>query len=249
MNGTLALALTLGFLLGLKHATEADHLVAVTTIVSEQKSIWRSSLVGALWGVGHTASLLVAGVLVIILGVVIPRSVASVLEFLVALMIIFLGSRILYLTLRRRTRVHVHSHSHGGRAHTHFHFHEEHDAHQVSTQRHGQVSEHHRAGLSGLRPLVVGMIHGLAGSAVLTLLVLTEVVKNGSRTLGMAYLLVFGIGSIGGMLLMSTLISLPIVLTTRRFERVEVPMRLLVSFSSIAFGLYYAILVGGEIQK
>src|SRR3977135_3664927 len=108
MSPSLLVALGFGFLLGLKHATEADHLVAVTTVVSEQRSIWRSGLVGALWGVGHTASLLAAGVLVIILGVAIPEHVAGVLEFLVALMIILLGSRILYLTLRRRTHVHVH---------------------------------------------------------------------------------------------------------------------------------------------
>jgi len=93
----------------------------------------------------------------------------------------------------------------------------------------------------------VGMVHGLAGSAVLTLLVLTEVVRDGSRVRGMAYLLVFGIGSIGGMLLMSTLIGLPLVLTTRRFERIEVPMRLVVSISSIAFGLYYAWVTGRTI--
>lgn len=250
MNGSLAFALGLGFLLGLKHATEADHLVAVTTIVSEQKSIWRSGMVGVLWGVGHTASLLAASVLVMILGVAIPASLAAVLEFLVALMIIFLGSRILYLTLRRRTRVHVHSHSHGGRAHSHFHFHDRRDAHQINADhQHRRTVEHHRVRLSGLRPLVVGMVHGLAGSAVLILLVLTEVVKNGSRVLGLAYLLIFGIGSIGGMLIMSTLISLPLVLTTRRFERVEVPMRLIVSAGSIAFGLYYAVLIGREFPR
>src|ERR1700682_1406742 len=130
MNGSLALALGIGFALGLKHATEADHLVAITTIVSEQRSIWRSGLVGALWGVGHTASLLVAGVLVIILGIAIPDPIAGVLEFLVALMIILLGSRILYLTLRHRTHVHVHTHSHDGAAHSHVHFHGESDAHQ-----------------------------------------------------------------------------------------------------------------------
>jgi ABC-type nickel/cobalt efflux system permease component RcnA len=245
MNGSLLIALGLGFVLGLKHATEADHLVAVTTIVSEQRSIWRSSLVGALWGVGHTASLLAAGVLVILLGIAIPEPVAGVLEFLVALMIVFLGSRILYLTLRHRTHVHVHTHSHEGRAHTHFHFHDESDAHSVSDRAHG--SQHHPRKLSGWRPLVVGMVHGLAGSAVLTLLVLTEVVRDGSRVRGMAYLLVFGIGSIGGMLFMSTLISLPLVLTTRRFERIEVPMRLVVSISSIAFGLYYAWVTGRTI--
>jgi ABC-type nickel/cobalt efflux system permease component RcnA len=248
MNGSLALALGIGFALGLKHATEADHLLAITTIVSEQRSIWRSGLVGALWGVGHTASLLVAGVLVIILGIAIPDPVAGVLEFLVALMIIFLGSRVLYLTLRRRTHVHVHTHSHEGHPHTHFHFHDASDAHELSNaSTHAHGSDHHPRGLSGWRPLVVGMVHGLAGSAVLTLLVLTEVVRDGSRARGMAYLLVFGIGSIGGMLLMSMLISLPFVLTTRRFERIEVPMRLLVSISSIAFGLYYAWLTGRAI--
>ena len=245
MNSSLALALGLGFLLGLKHATEAFHLVAVTTIVSEQKSIWRSALVGVLWGTGHTVSLLAAGVLVIILGVAIPEPVAAVLEFLVALMIIFLGSRILYLTLRRRTRVHVHTHKHEGHVHSHFHFHGAGDAHLANAARH--EAEHHRVGLTGWRPLIVGLVHGLAGSAVLTLLVLTEVVRNGSRTLGMAYLLVFGVGSIGGMLLMSILISLPIVLTTRRFERFEVPMRLVISISSIAFGFYYAWITGRAI--
>ena len=106
MNGSLLLALGIGFALGMKHATEADHLVAVTTIVSEQRSIWRSGLVGAFWGVGHTASLLMAGTLVIILGIAIPDPLAAILEFLVALMVIVLGGRILYLTLRHRTRVH-----------------------------------------------------------------------------------------------------------------------------------------------
>ena len=245
MNGSLVLALGLGFVLGLKHATEADHLVAITTIVSEHRSIWPSGLAGALWGVGHTVSLLAAGMLVIILGIAIPDPVAAILEFLVALMIIALGGRILYLTLRHRTHIHVHTHSHEGHEHTHFHFHDESDAHKVSD--HAHAAEHHRRRPSGWRPLVVGMVHGLAGSAVLTLLVLTEVVRDGSRFRGMAYLLVFGIGSIGGMLLMSTLISLPIVLTTRRFERIEVPMRLGVSISSIAFGLYYAWLTGREI--
>jgi ABC-type nickel/cobalt efflux system permease component RcnA len=239
MNTTLSFALGIGFLLGLKHATEADHMVTVTTIVSEQRSIWRSGFIGALWGLGHTVSLLVAGVVVIILGIAIPDPLAAALEFLVALMIIFLGSRILYLTLRRRTHLHVHTHTHGGRKHSHFHFHNASDAHP--TDRRGHPPAHqHRAGLSGWRPFVVGIVHGLAGSAVLTLLVLTEVVRNGSRTFGMAYLLVFGIGSIGGMLMMSTLISFPIVLTTRRFQRLEIPMRLLLSVSSIGFGLYYA---------
>src|SRR5215212_9805894 len=96
------LVLGLGFALGLKHATEADHLVAVSTIVSEQRSVWPSSVVGALWGLGHTASLFAAGAVLIILRVSIPERVAASLELCVALMIIFLGARILYLLLRRR---------------------------------------------------------------------------------------------------------------------------------------------------
>src|SRR5439155_14230844 len=99
MNESLLATLGLGFVLGLKHATEADHLVAISTIVSERRSIWESASVGALWGVGHTASLLVAGFFVIALGIAIPERVASLLELAVALMIIFLGTRLLYRIL------------------------------------------------------------------------------------------------------------------------------------------------------
>ena len=105
-------ALGLGFLLGLKHATEADHLIAVTTIVSEQRSVARSALVGAMWGVGHTAALLAAGVVVILLEVTIPERVAAALEFCVSLMIVFLGTRVLFLALRKRRHIHVHAHTH-----------------------------------------------------------------------------------------------------------------------------------------
>src|SRR5438270_90842 len=171
-------ALGLGFLLGLKHATEADHLVAVTTIVSEQRSVSRSALVGAMWGVGHTAALLAAGVVVILLEVTIPERVAEALEFGVALMIVSLGSRVLYLALRRRRRVHVHAHTHGGHTHTHLHFHENGDEHSADA---GRAPSHERhGGFGGWRPFVVGLVHGLAGSAALTLLVLTEVLRNGS---------------------------------------------------------------------
>jgi ABC-type nickel/cobalt efflux system permease component RcnA len=231
-------ALGLGFLLGLKHATEADHLVAVSTIVSEQRSVSRSALVGAMWGVGHTAALLAAGVLVILLEVAIPERVAAALEFCVALMIIFLGSRVLFLALRRQPHVHVHAHTHDGHTHTHLHFHERTDGHPA-TAAHAPPHERH-GGLRGWRSLFVGVVHGLAGSAVLTLFVLTEVVKSGSRALGLAYLLIFGVGSVGGMVLMSALISLPFVLTASRFARVDAPVRLLTGLFSVAFGLYYA---------
>src|SRR5687767_4368057 len=124
--------LGLGFVLGLKHATEADHLVAVSTVVSEHRSVWRSAAVGGLWGLGHTASLFAAGALLIALRVTIPDGVRVVLELGVALMIVLLGTRILYLVLRRRRDVHVHAHTHDGRTHTHLHFHDGRDAHAAS---------------------------------------------------------------------------------------------------------------------
>jgi high-affinity nickel-transport protein len=130
---------------------------------------------------------------------------------------------------------------HGGHAHTHMHFHDASDAHPANdTAAHDAASKGHGGVASGWRPLAVGVLHGLAGSAALTLLVLTEVVRGGSRALGFSYLLVFGLGSIGGMLLMSVLISLPFVLTGARFERVNTPVRLVAGLASIAFGLYYA---------
>lgn len=230
--------LGLGFLLGLKHATEADHLVAVSTIVSEHRSVWRSAAVGGLWGLGHTASLFVAGAVLIALRVRIPERVGTALELAVALMIVLLGTRILYLVLRRRRDVHVHAHTHDGRTHTHLHFHGRRDAHAAAE---GQAVPHawHR-GLWGWRPFAVGAVHGLAGSAALTLFVLAEVMHDGSRLVGFAYLLVFGIGSVGGMLLMSTLIGLPFVFTAQRFSRVDTPLRLLAGSASVLFGLYYA---------
>jgi ABC-type nickel/cobalt efflux system permease component RcnA len=230
--------LGLGFLLGLKHATEADHLVAVSTIVSEHRSVWRSAAVGGLWGLGHTASLFVAGAVLIALRVQIPEGVATALELAVALMIVLLGTRILYLVLRKRRDIHVHAHTHEGRTHTHLHFHDRRDAHAAAD---GPTVSHawHR-GLWGWRPFVVGAVHGLAGSAALTLFVLAEVLRGGSRLLGFAYLLIFGVGSIGGMLLMSTLIGLPFVLTAQRFRRVDTPVRLLAGTASVLFGLYYA---------
>jgi len=203
MNEPLLATLGLGFVLGLKHATEADHLAAVSTIVSEKRSVWQSAAVGALWGMGHTMSLLVAGFVVIALGVAIPERVANLLELLVALMIIFLGTRLLYAVLRAQPDLHIPA--------------------------------------SAGRPVVVGIVHGLAGSAALTLLVLSEVVRNGSAMLGLIYLLVFGLGSVGGMLLMSSLIGLPISLGVQFFQHTLVPMRVLAGIASTAFGLFYAL--------
>jgi len=235
MNGSVAAVLGLGFALGLKHATEADHLAAISSIVSERHSVWQSASVGLLWGVGHTAALLVAGFFVIAVGIAIPEHVANLLELVVALMIIFLGTRLLYLMLRNRPDIHVHAHTHNGKSHIHLHFHDHSQTHNAET-----TPNHEHSGLSGWRPVLVGVVHGLAGSAALTLLVLSEVVRNGTATFGLVYLLVFGFGSIGGMLIMTTLIGLPISLGARFSQGALLPMRAFAGVLSTIFGLFYA---------
>jgi ABC-type nickel/cobalt efflux system permease component RcnA len=232
-----ALVLWLGLVLGIKHATEVDHLVAIANIVSESRSILRAAVVGVFWGVGHTISVFVVGVLVILLRVEIPPRLATSFEFVVALMIIFLGSRTLHSALRRRKDIHAHTHQHGRTVHTHLHFHDIGHAHKIGETR---PHDHARqAKLRGWRAVVVGLVHGLAGSAALTLLVLTRV-SSDSQLLGLTYLLVFGIGSIGGMLLMTTAMSLPLVLAPAHFGRLSVPVRLVAGIGSVAFGIYYA---------
>ena len=230
MFSTLTL-LGLGLLFGLKHATEVDHVVAVSTIASQQRNVLRSALVGAMWGAGHTASLLIVGVVVLSLRIAIPESVSTWLEFGVALMIIGLGTAALWRALRKRSDLHVHEHSHDGISHVHIHFHE-------SKTRHEAERKHsHAVSVVGVKPVLIGMMHGLAGSGALTLLVLTQI---GSAWVGFLYLAIFGVGSIVGMLLMSGLIGLPFALTSRSLSSVHYRMQMVAGMVSIAFGLWYA---------
>src|SRR5215213_5072749 len=223
--------LGLGLLFGLKHATEVDHVVAVSTIAAQQRSVLRSALVGALWGAGHTVSLLIVGGLVLSLRIAIPKSVSNWFEFGVALMIIALGTAALGRALRKRSDVHVHEHSHDGLSHVHVHFHD-------SETRHKPERKHsHAIALLGIKPVVVGMMHGLAGSGALTLLVLTQI---SSVWVGFLYLAIFGLGSIVGMLLMSGLIGLPFALTSRGLSSLHYRMQLAAAVVSIVFGLWYA---------
>src|SRR4029453_15860602 len=115
--------LGVGLVFGLKHATEVDHVIAVSTIVSQHRNVWRSALVGALWGAGHTAALLVTGAIVLFLRWVFPGRVSSGVGFVVALMIICFGASALSRVLRKGREVHVHKHTHDGLAHVHVHFH------------------------------------------------------------------------------------------------------------------------------
>lgn len=223
--------MALGLVFGLKHAVEADHLAAVSTIVSARASILSSSLVGGLWGIGHTISLLAAGVVVILLHVQIGERTAQLLEFGVALMLIALGANALRKLYGGGT-LHLHVHRHGRHAHLHPHMHDGRPEREPHT--------HHGYRLSA-QPVFVGMMHGLAGSAALMLLVLSTIPSPG---VGLAYIFVFGVGSVGGMVLMSAMVGLPLRLTARRFKRMNTALRGLAGVFSLCFGMFMVYQIG-----
>lgn len=231
--------LAFGFALGVRHAVEADHLAAVSAIVSERRSVLSSSLVGGLWGVGHTISLLAAGVFVILLGVRVSERTAAALEFCVGLMLVALGTNALR-KLARGGRVHLHAHRHGGREHVHPHLHDGACAAAHAHERGAAAHTHHGLRLDA-RSLVVGMVHGLAGSAALMLLVLSTIE---TPLLGLLYVAVFGVGSVGGMMLMSALVSLPLHLTAVRFGRANLLIRGAAGLFSLSFGLFMLYEIG-----
>ncbi len=222
---TLITVLGLGLVLGLRHALDPDHLAAVSTIVSESKSLRRSSLVGTFWGLGHTLALLLAGVLVIALKFQISARMAVWMEFVVALMLILLGIKSLLRSLRG-VKVHFHRHRHDGTEHVHVHLH-----------RPGEQQAHRHRHLIkfGARPFLIGLVHGMAGSGALMILVLATIP---SAVAALVYIAIFGLGSIGGMLLMSVVISLPFVLTGKRFSIFGQALHVMVGLFSLTFGLF-----------
>lgn len=224
--------LGLGLLYGLKHATEVDHIVAVSAVVSEQRKLARAAIVGGLWGAGHTASLAIVGTFVLAFRIAIPSLVASWLELGVALMIIGLGLVALRRAFRSRADVHIHRHDHGNQHHAHIHFHEADSSTADTVQPHS-----HSVARIGLKPTLVGAMHGLAGSGALTLLVLTQIHPS---ALGLLYLGTFGAGSIVGMMLMSGLVGLPFVLSSRKLSGIHYRVQMITGAVSIAFGIWYA---------
>jgi hypothetical protein len=226
---SLSAILLSGFVVGLWHALDADHLAAVSTIVSERRSLLSSSLIGGWWGLGHTFSLLLAGVAVILLQVRISERLEQLLEFGVALMLIGLGLNVFYKLLKGGAP-HVHAHTHGARTHIHPHFHTHTD----------EARSHHGFKL-GARPLFIGMVHGLAGSAGLFLLGVAAIQSVGGK---FAYLALFGIGSIGGMMFMSSLLSLPAYFTVARYAGAYRAVRLLAGCFSFGFGMWMMYEIG-----
>ena len=210
--------MVLGFFLGMRHATDPDHVIAVTTIVAREKTPSGATAIGAAWGLGHTLTILVVGGGIILFGWVIPPRIGLSMEFSVGVMLIVLGIMNLTGVMRRlgasrlsRGAVHQHAHAHS----------------------HGDYVL--------VRPLVVGVVHGLAGSAAVALLVLTTI-RN--PRWGVWYLLVFGLGTMVGMTLMTAAIALPFTRTDRRFARLGSGLRIASGVISLGFGLFVAYRTG-----
>ncbi len=197
--------LGLGFLIGMRHALDADHLAAVATIATRQKSIRATMRHGAVWGCGHTATLFLFGSLVIWMDSRVSLQTAHYLEMAVGLMLILLGADVIRRVLRDRWHYHVHRHA-GAPAHFHAHSHAGEGRHADSRHDHSHESRF------PLRTLLIGFMHGLAGSAALALITLDVV---DSLLVGMGYIFLFGCGSIVGMALVSVVIAVPLRATAR----------------------------------
>ncbi len=247
---SLAAILGLGLALGMRHAADPDHVVAVSTIVARNKRLGTAWLLGAVWGLGHTATIFVVGVAIILFKVVIPPRLGLSMEFAVALVLILLG--LFNLSGRSLGLLglpeHRHPHDHDDPEHRHFA-----PGHSPSEARHshphihdpelGWLKRHVRAAgtFQLLRSGAVGLVHGLAGSAAVALLVLATIPEPYPAVL---YLLVFGLGTLVGMLALSALMEYSMLRLSRGWETAELLLTAGTGLLSLGFGLYVAWRIG-----
>ncbi len=219
--------LVLGFLIGMQHALEADHVAAVASIATGERSIGRILRHGVTWGLGHTLTLLLIGGTVVFLGSTVPDELARVLEFAVGVMLILLGGWVLQRLVRDRIHVHVHRHD-GGVIHFHAHSHAG-DSNPHDPRRH----EHSHAPGIPIRTLLVGMTHGMAGSAALLLLTAASI---DSASLGLLYIALFGVGSIAGMAALTTAIAVPLTYTAGALTWAHRGLQAVIGLVTVAIG-------------
>jgi high-affinity nickel permease len=253
--GSFLSIIAVGFFLGMRHATDPDHVIAVTTIVTRQRQLRRAALTGAFWGVGHTLTIFVVGALIILFNVVIPTRVGLSMEFSVALMLIVLG--IMNVAAFRRSAsaisaeavtdsktVHVHPHAHGDYIHSHAHGH--------APEAHPHRPDHTPLALLDrlfgklalyrpVRPFIVGVVHGLAGSAAVALLVLAAIPNP---RWAVVYLLVFGAGTVGGMMLITVSIASAFTFMGKGRQKFSHQLGLASGLLSLAFGILLVYEIG-----
>jgi hypothetical protein len=247
--------LTIGFFLGMRHATDPDHVIAVSTIVSRERSIAKAGLIGILWGCGHTLTIVAVGAAIILFGLAIPARAGLTMEFSVGLMLILLGVLNLTGAMKwisekfspahpRVTGEHAHLHEHD--SHVHFHWH----SHAPAADHHGKSlaapnwlrGPFGRLGLFHvLRPLFVGIVHGLAGSAAVALLVLGTIRDPRWAVL---YLLIFGAGTIAGMMLITAALALPFSFAGYKFAWLNRGFVIGSGLLSLSFGLFVCYQIG-----
>jgi ABC-type nickel/cobalt efflux system permease component RcnA len=224
MTALLWSAVALGFVLGLRHALDPDHVVAVSTIVSAEPSWRRSSLIGSFWGLGHATSLLTLGGLIVALRI-------NITELAVSVMLVGLG---VYAIRSARVgfRLHAHKHTHEDAAHgekkehIHLHIH----------QPHARPAHQHAHPLRfGLRPYAIGLVHGIAGSGGLALLVMATA-KTAAA--GLLYMAALAFGALVGMGILSGLLTLPLAVLRTRYETLHLRFQFLSGVCSVAFGLW-----------
>jgi cytochrome c biogenesis protein CcdA len=218
--------LGLGFLLGMQHALEADHIAAVSSIAARRSHVTDIVKHGLTWGLGHTLTLFVFAGAAILLGHAIPESVARPIETAVGIMLIGLGAHVLWRLWR--DRVHFHRHGHGDGT-VHFHAH----SHAGETAPHERLAHAHAHGFRW-RTLLVGLMHGMAGSAALLVLAATQA---SSPAAGLAYVALFGIGSMIGMGALSTVIAVPLAVSARWLTWANRGLQGAVGLATIAIGV------------
>lgn len=204
MTGSLLSILLLGFLLGIKHAIEPDHVIAVSTIASESKNLKRSVFAGVYWGIGHTATLFIVGMFLIVAKNNITDMVALSLEFIVGIMLVSLGLNSI-LKFMKHPRHHTHN-----------------------------IPNQEKKNHTHVKSFFIGLVHGLAGSAAMVLLTMSTVSTVWE---GALYILIFGCGTVLGMLSFSTLIGVPFILTSGK--KINRNLNNLAGIISILFGFYY----------
>ncbi len=250
----LAIAL-LGLLLGMRHATDPDHVIAVTTILSRERRLAVAARIGVVWGLGHTITMLIVGAAIIIFKIAIPARLGLAMEFAVAVVLILLGVGAAASLIRKaatRMRggsskqaalvVHAHAHAHDGTVHLHPHVH-------IGPHQDGDDSAHHDHRIPAdrlpsfaarrplLRSFTVGLVHGLAGSAAIALLVLSAIPQPLWATL---YLAIFCVGTVIGMGLITTAIATPFMVVSRRASWIHQGLVTGSGLLSFGFGLFLA---------